>query len=76
MDLAGARVRADEWRNAIADSAIVHGELQLKITLSAGVSAFPDHGSEIDTLVQCADLALYLSKHDGRNRVTCYQPQD
>jgi diguanylate cyclase (GGDEF)-like protein len=76
MDLAGAHARAEEWRNAIADSTIVHGELELKITLSAGVSAFPDHGSEIDTLVQCADLALYLSKHDGRNRVTCYQPQD
>jgi diguanylate cyclase (GGDEF)-like protein len=76
MDLAGARLRADEWRNAIADSAIAHGELQLKITLSAGVAAFPDHGTEVDILVQCADLALYLSKHDGRNRVTCYHAQD
>jgi diguanylate cyclase (GGDEF)-like protein len=75
MDLEGARARGDEWRAAIAGSSIRHGELTLNVTLSAGVAAFPDHGHEIDTLVQCADLALYLSKHDGRNRVTCYQPQ-
>jgi diguanylate cyclase (GGDEF)-like protein len=75
MDLEGARARAEEWRLAIAASTISHGELSLSITLSAGVAAYPDHGGEVDTLVQCADLALYLSKHDGRNRVTCYQPQ-
>lgn len=75
MDPDGARNRADEWRLAIANRTIHHGELCLQVTLSAGISAFPDHGSEMDTLVQSADLALYLSKHDGRNRVTCYMPQ-
>ena len=75
MDLEGARARADDWRLAIAAATISHGELSFNVTLSAGVAAYPDHGGEVDTLVQCADLALYLSKHDGRNRVTCFQPQ-
>jgi diguanylate cyclase (GGDEF)-like protein len=75
MDLEGARARADDWRLALAAHTISHGELSFNVTLSAGVAAYPDHGGEVDILVQCADLALYLSKHDGRDRVTCYQPQ-
>ncbi len=75
MDLEGAKGRADAWRLAIANCTIRHGELTMHITLSAGVTAFPDHGHEVDALLQSADLALFLSKHDGRNRVTCYQPQ-
>jgi diguanylate cyclase (GGDEF)-like protein len=39
------------------------------VTVSAGVAAFPDHGSLRDELVHAADLGLYAAKQAGRNRV-------
>jgi diguanylate cyclase (GGDEF)-like protein len=40
------------------------------VTISAGVAAFPDHGSTRDELVHAADLGLYAAKQAGRNRVS------
>ncbi|HXE95583.1 MAG TPA: diguanylate cyclase [Dongiaceae bacterium] len=37
------------------------------ITTSAGVSIYPDHGEDADTLMKSADLALYEAKAAGRN---------
>jgi len=39
------------------------------ITTSAGVSIYPDHGVDADTLMKSADLALYEAKAAGKN--TC-----
>jgi two-component system, cell cycle response regulator len=39
----------------------------LNITTSAGVSIYPDHGEDADTLMKSADLALYEAKAAGKN---------
>ena len=39
------------------------------VTISAGVAAFPEHGSIRDELVHAADKALYAAKQAGRNLV-------
>ena len=39
----------------------------VSITTSAGVSIYPDHGEDADTLMKSADLALYEAKAAGRN---------
>ena len=40
------------------------------VTVSVGVAVFPDHGTDVDVLLEAADSALYASKRAGRNRVT------
>ncbi|HUH65416.1 MAG TPA: diguanylate cyclase, partial [Syntrophales bacterium] len=40
------------------------------ITLSLGVSSFPEHGATGEAILQAADVALYTSKRTGRNKVT------
>jgi diguanylate cyclase (GGDEF)-like protein len=40
-----------------------------RVTISAGVAAFPDHGTTRDELVRAADTGLYAAKQAGRNRV-------
>jgi diguanylate cyclase (GGDEF)-like protein len=61
--------RAEEWRLALADRRIRHGELTLHVTFSAGIAVFPEHGYDMDALVHSADQGLYLAKHHGRDRV-------
>jgi diguanylate cyclase (GGDEF)-like protein len=39
----------------------------VSITTSAGVSIYPDHGEDAETLMKSADLALYEAKRAGKN---------
>ena len=42
---------------------------------SIGISIYPDNGTEMDTLLSCADTAMYQSKHGGRGKYTyCTAP--
>jgi len=43
-----------------------------RVTVSIGIAAFPEDGTERDTLVSAADAALYAAKKSGRNRVVAY----
>lgn len=43
--------------------------LDLSITISIGVSTFPDNGDEIQKLFNQSDIALYHAKNTGRNKV-------
>jgi two-component system cell cycle response regulator len=45
---------------------------KLKVTISIGVSTFPQHASSKDELIEKADIALYRSKRGGRNRSSAY----
>lgn len=40
---------------------------ELTMTVSVGVSMYPDDGSDFDTLLKKADMAMYQAKHDGGN---------
>ncbi len=72
MPLATAAERAEAWRQKIADIRVPFGKFELTFTTSAGVAAYPDHGKTPDELSQSADLALYLAKNAGRNRVVVF----
>ena len=41
----------------------------LKVTASVGVAAFPNHGEELDGLLNASDRAMYKAKANGRNRI-------
>ncbi|NJR46185.1 MAG: diguanylate cyclase [Hyellaceae cyanobacterium CSU_1_1] len=46
-----------------------YGEQKLEsITVSIGVSCFPDDGINSEQLIQAADKALYQAKEQGRDR--------
>ncbi|HJZ85648.1 MAG TPA: diguanylate cyclase [Polyangia bacterium] len=68
--LAGARVIAERLRAQVAARTFQPGGKPLRLSISAGVAAFP-HG-EVATkeqLIQRADQALYRAKAHGKNRV-------
>ena len=69
-DLRHAEERAAKLRAAIA-AARPGGVPGLRVTVSIGVAAFPEHGAGLDELTQRADMALYVAKRYGRDRVVC-----
>jgi diguanylate cyclase (GGDEF)-like protein len=48
--------------------------LDLHITTSIGISLFPHDGSDPETLIKNADIALYRAKESGRNNYQMYSP--
>ena len=44
-----------------------------RVTISVGVANFPEDGVSAEEMLEAADKALYLSKKNGRNRVTMHE---
>lgn len=53
---------------------VVLGEARAQVTASIGISMFPQDGRERETLMKCADLALYQAKHMGKNCLQFFEP--
>ena len=75
MTLETAQQRAEEWRRRFATMTIaVGGGKHIGTTVSIGIAEFPTHGRTAQSLIECADQALYQAKSAGRDRVVLYQP--
>lgn len=46
---------------------LLHGELELIVTASIGISIFPDNGESAEVLIRNADTAMHKAKDRGRN---------
>ncbi|CAI9394748.1 putative signaling protein [Bacillus sp. T2.9-1] len=46
-----------------------------EITISIGVSFYPEDGKDLNTLIKHADMAMYEVKHSGRNNVIFFSSQ-
>jgi diguanylate cyclase (GGDEF)-like protein/PAS domain S-box-containing protein len=72
-----AAIRADALRLEVKRLQLHYKKQTLgQVTLSAGVAAFPEHGSTSDELLKIADQCLYESKTHGRDIVTVASPQN
>jgi len=57
---------AEKLIAAFALPHIIH-ECEIDVTLSIGVSVYPDDGNDVESLFQHADAAMYCAKTGGRN---------
>ena len=67
--LPGALLLAEKIRGAVVNAPFRIDGGSLEVTISVGVSAYPEHGSSGKDLVAAADAAMYRAKAQGRNRV-------
>jgi diguanylate cyclase (GGDEF)-like protein/PAS domain S-box-containing protein len=47
-------------------------DLELHLSPSIGISLYPKHGEDLDTLIRCADTAMYAAKKSGRKAYKFY----
>ena len=48
---------------------------ELYVSCSVGVAIYPDHGTDMDTLMRHADAAMYQAKSGGRDHARMFTPQ-
>ncbi|MEO8343529.1 MAG: MHYT domain-containing protein, partial [Gallionella sp.] len=65
-DADGAGHVAEKLLRTVAETCRIE-QHELVITSSIGIAMYPDDGENFDTLSQCADVAMYRAKRDGRN---------
>ena len=67
LDSAGAAAAAETANRILSllDEPLEIDDLTLQIGGSIGIALFPEHGTDADTLVQRADVAMYLAKEGG-----------
>ncbi len=73
-----AMIIAERIRKNIEDTDFVYNSKHMKVTISGGVSLFSVEDNPVLSavvLVNQADQALYLSKSNGRNRITFADPK-
>ncbi len=67
--LEGAVTMCERLRRKVEKYAFCDGKINL--TISGGISVYPDDGATYDKLIERADIELYNAKKAGRNKV-CY----
>ena len=65
-DIPGVAVSAERFMDAITTRFVIQGH-SLSVGCSLGISIFPEHGADNDTLIKHADAAMYSAKDGGRN---------
>jgi diguanylate cyclase (GGDEF)-like protein/PAS domain S-box-containing protein len=60
---------AERIRKQVESHTIITQDQVIKISISIGVSTYPEHGNDVDALVKASDDAMYKAKANGRNQV-------
>jgi diguanylate cyclase (GGDEF)-like protein len=63
---------AERLRLMIRKTRFVYDQRELGVTASLGIACYPGDGRTGGDLIRNADVALYISKQDGRDRTTVY----
>lgn len=69
-DREGAKLAAERIRKKVEENTFRAYDEKIKVTISAGVSIYPDCACDAKGLVDRSDMALYVAKKSGKNIVS------
>jgi len=72
-EVQGAVLTAEKLIEAMAEPHLI-GSHQLHVTLSIGISLYPDDGKDVEAVIRNADTAMYHAKQSGRNNYQIFAP--
>jgi diguanylate cyclase (GGDEF)-like protein/PAS domain S-box-containing protein len=65
-DVPGAAIAAERIMDIMTAKFVIQGR-SFTVNCSIGISIFPEHGADGETLIKNADAAMYAAKESGRN---------
>ncbi len=72
-----ALIIAKKIKKIFSENSFNTANSSIKMTLSMGISDCFETGTyKLDTLMSLADKCLYLSKENGRDKITVYKSED
>nr|WP_279381048.1 diguanylate cyclase [Alkaliphilus hydrothermalis] len=63
-------------RKAVESSFYSSSDVNEFLTISVGVANYPQDGETAEEMIDCADSAMYVAKHSGRNQSVLYSKKD
>lgn len=72
-DAQSAAHAAEKLIQSVGEPHLIAGQ-ELRITLSIGISMYPDDGVDAEVLMRNADIAMYQAKRSGRNNYEIFTP--
>lgn len=73
--LDGAHQFGERLRQMIAAEPVIFNDISIPVTISMGAAEYRADMPGYAALTHQSDVALYVSKGAGRNRMTCYAPE-
>ena len=73
--LDGAHQFGERLRQMIAAEPVIFNDISIPVTISMGAAEYRADMPGYAALTHQSDVALYVSKGAGRNRMTCYVPE-
>ena len=73
-DARAARASAERLRAALS-APVEHQGRSLSVTPTFGVALYPDHATDVGSLLRCADIAVRAGKVAGRDSIAFYEPR-
>lgn len=68
-----AFIFSERLRNSIDNSIVFYNGIEIKYTISIGISEINESYSSVSPWLEDTDVALYQSKEGGRNKTTIYK---
>jgi diguanylate cyclase (GGDEF)-like protein len=69
-----AALAAEKLLKTIGEPHLI-GDHRLNVTLSIGISLYPDDGEDVEAVLTNADTAMYHAKRSGRNNYQRFTPE-
>ncbi len=67
--------RVEEIKKALEEPVLVQG-IPVAVEASIGIAFYPSHGETVELLIQKADIAMYVAKHENRGHATYSAQED
>lgn len=58
----------------IEEDVIYAKNTEMRLSASIGIAQYPEHSDSIESLIQCADAAMYRAKELGKGQAFVYEP--
>jgi len=69
LDLDKSLLLAERLRKKVESHSMKFDAVTISVTISIGMSTYPDNGKDIDSLIKACHDAMYEAKQKGRNQI-------